>query len=102
MWRTGPEPENCTAPVAPPSSSTRPAPLVPSKQINANTLPDTNLRASSAFIICPAKAGAITALAVTAPNTKREGILQLRLTEPGQPPYPSLPAPYHTTHANIE
>ena len=42
----------------------RPAPRVPSKQVNANTLPATNLRASSAFIICPARAGAITAPAV--------------------------------------
>jgi hypothetical protein len=47
---------------------------VPSKQVNAKTLPITNLRASSAFI-CPARAGVITAPAVTAPNTKRASML---------------------------
>src|SRR3979409_2666167 len=85
MGRTGPEPLNCTAPAAPPSSSTRPAPRVPSKQVNANTLPATNLRASSPFINCPATAGTITAPAVTAPNTKRASMLELQLTEQGQP-----------------
>jgi len=73
-WRTGPAPENCTAPAAPISSSTRPAPRVPSKQVNAKTLPATNLRASSA-VIWPAKAGTITAPAVTAPKTKRASML---------------------------
>jgi hypothetical protein len=48
---------------------------VPSKHVNANTFPATNLRASSAFIICPANSGAITAPAVTAPNTKRASML---------------------------
>ena len=60
------------------SSRMRPAPRVPSKQVNANTLPATNLRASSAFII-PASAGATIAPAVTAPNTKRASMLQLQL-----------------------
>src|SRR6202790_913111 len=101
MWRTGPEPENCPAPAAPPSSNIRPAPRVPSKHVNANTLPATNLRDSSAFIICPAKAGAISAPAVTAPNTKRASMLLLRLTERGQTPDVSLPAAYHTNHGNI-
>jgi hypothetical protein len=55
---------------------------VPSKQVNANILPDTNLRASSAFII-PANAGAIIAPAVIVPNTKRASMLQLQLTEHG-------------------
>src|SRR5258708_2101192 len=81
--RIGPEPENCTPPAAPTSSSTRPAPRVPSKQVNENPLPATNLRASSAFI-CPANAGTIIAPAVTAPNTKRASMLKLRLTERGQ------------------
>jgi hypothetical protein len=51
---------------------------VPSKQVKANTLPDTNLRASSAFII-PASAGTIIDPAVTAPNTKRANMPQLQL-----------------------
>jgi len=37
------------------------APRVPSKQVNANTLPATNLRASSAVIAPPASAGKIIA-----------------------------------------
>src|SRR6476469_8214100 len=82
IWRIGPLPLNCTAPAAPPSSRIRPAPRVPSKQVNANTLPATNLRASSAFII-PASAGAIMAPAATVPNTKRASMLQLQLTEQG-------------------
>jgi hypothetical protein len=51
----------------------RPAPRVPSKQVKANTLPATNLRASSAVII-PASAGMIIAPAVMVPNTKRANI----------------------------
>src|SRR3954453_18409512 len=73
ILRDGPEPENCTAPAAPPSSNTRPAPRVPSKQVKAKTLPATNLRASSA-VIDPAIAGAATVAARTAPNTKRATI----------------------------
>src|SRR6185369_1754365 len=49
-----------------------------STQVKENTLPDTNLRASSAFID-PAKAGAIAAPAITAPNTKRATMLLLQL-----------------------
>src|SRR5204863_5469092 len=67
-------------PAAPMSSRMRPAPRVPSKQVNAKTLPATNLRASSAFII-PASAGTTIAPAVTAPNTKRASMQQLQLTE---------------------
>src|SRR3954454_9331246 len=73
MLRDGPEPENCTAPAAPPSSNTRPAPRVPSKQVKAKTLPATNLRASSADI-GPAITGAAIEAAKTAPNTKRATI----------------------------
>src|SRR3954463_6260052 len=68
MLRDGPEPENCTAPTAPPSSIIRPAPRVPSKQLNAKTLPLTNLRASSA-VIGEANTGAAAEAARTAPNT---------------------------------
>src|ERR1700753_3824179 len=50
-WRIGPEPENCTDPAAPMSSRIRPAPRVPSKQVNVNTLPETNRRASPAVHI---------------------------------------------------
>jgi hypothetical protein len=53
----------------------RPAPRVPSKHLNAKTLPETNLRASSALMVCPAIAGAITAAAKTVPNTKRATML---------------------------
>src|SRR5882757_5997291 len=77
-WRIGPAPLNWIDPAAPRSSSTRPAPRVPSQQVKANTLPATNLRASSAFII-PASAGATIAPAVTAPNTKRASMHQLQL-----------------------
>src|SRR5882757_4576016 len=87
-------------PAAPKSSSTRPAPRLPSKQVNAKTLPATNLRASSAFII-PASAGTIIAPAVTVPNTKRASMQQLQLTERGQPPEVSLPVTYHTNRGNI-
>jgi hypothetical protein len=69
---------------------------VPSKQVKANTLPDTNLRASSAFI-CPAKAGAIDAPTTTAPNTKRASMLQLQLDPSAgnrlMPLYPLLTIP---------
>src|ERR1700751_1334130 len=95
-WRTGPEPLNCTAPATPMSSSIRPAPRVPSKQVKTNTLPATNLRASSA-LICPAKAGAIAAPATTAPNTKRASILSLQLDPSAgdrrKPLYPLLTIP---------
>src|SRR5579863_8696253 len=78
------------------SSRIRPAPRVPSKQVKANTLPDTNLRASSAFI-CPANAGAIAAPATTAPNTKRTSMLQLQLDPSAgkrlMPLYPLLTIP---------
>src|SRR5882757_8334277 len=80
--RIGPEPENWIEPVAPMSSRTRPAPRVPSKQVKANTLPATNLRASSAFIM-PANAGTTIAPAVTAPNTKRASMQLLQLTSAG-------------------
>src|SRR5215475_7056164 len=96
----GPEPENCTAPAAPMSSRMRPAPRVPSKQVKANTLPATNLRASSAVII-PASAGATIAPAVTAPNTRRASIFQLQLHHSGGPEV-SLPAAYHTNRGEIE
>ena len=66
------------------SSRMRPAPRVPSTQVKANTLPATNLRASSAVII-PASAGVIIAPAVTAPNTKRASMLQLQLHPSGGP-----------------
>jgi hypothetical protein len=76
---------------------------VPSKQVKANTLPNTNLRASSAFI-CPAKAGAIAAPATTAPNTKRASMLQLQLDPSAgnrlMPLYPLLTIP--TTMATLE
>src|ERR1700709_1451580 len=98
--RIGPAPANCTEPAAPPSSRIRPAPRVPSKQVKANTLPDTNLRASSAFIM-PAHAGTIIAPTATAPTTKRESMLQLQLTERGQPPDVPLPAAYHNNRGNI-
>src|SRR5215207_9723544 len=105
-------------PAAPRSSRTRPAPRLPSKQVKANTLPLTNLRASSAFII-PANAGTTIAAAVTAPNTKRASMQQLQLTERGHPPclsmtsaenqnpvfrimQASLPAAYHTNRGDIE
>src|SRR4051812_1774170 len=98
MLRAGPEPENWTAPAAPPSSNTRPAPRVPSKQVKAKTLPATNLRASSA-VIDPASAGVATVAASTAPNTKRATI--------GYSEQPSaddrlmsLPAAYHTNRGN--
>src|SRR5204863_9941357 len=100
-WRIGPEPLNWTEPAAPRSSMIRPAPRVPSKQVKANTLPLTNLRASSAFII-PASAGTIIAPAVTAPNTKRASMQQLQLTERGHPLIGfSLPAAYHNNRGNI-
>src|ERR1700682_4588315 len=92
----GPEPENWIEPAAPMSSRMRPAPRVPSKQVKANTLPDTNLRASSAFI-CPANADAIAALATNAPNTKRASMLQLQLDPSAgnrlMPLYPLLTIP---------
>src|SRR3954470_13364783 len=65
------------------SSRIRPAPRVPSKQVKANTLPDTNLRASSAFI-CPANTGAVIAPAVMAPNTKRANICNSDLPSAGK------------------
>src|SRR5579864_341816 len=86
----GPAPLNCTDPAAPMSSRIRPAPRVPSKQVNENSLPITKWRASSAFI-CPATAGAMAALAITAPNTKRASMLQLQLHQLRRSPlYPLL------------
>src|ERR1700712_1897899 len=101
MWRIGPEPENWIEPAAPISSRMRPAPRVPSKQLNANTLPDTNLRASSAFII-PASAGTTIAPAVTAPRTKRANMQLLQLTKSaGIGLTASLPATYHINRGNF-
>jgi len=57
------------------SSSKRPAPRVPSKQVNANTLPATNLRASSAVIAPPASAGKINRPGGDGTNTKRASML---------------------------
>jgi hypothetical protein len=73
---------------------------VPSKQVNANILPATNLRASSAVII-PASAGMIVTTAVTAPNTKRASIAKLQLHQSGGSDV-SLPAAYHTNRGDIE
>src|SRR5438067_12757627 len=96
-WRIGPEPLNWIEPAAPRSSSTRPAPRVPSKQVKAKILPVTNLRASSAFML-PASAGTIIALAVTAPRTKRASMLLLQLNKRARAPalrylYPLLTIP---------
>src|SRR4051795_8963937 len=82
-WRIGPEPENWIDPAAPPSSRMRPAPRLPSKHRNANVLPETNRRASSAFMVCPAIAGTAALAARTAneaPNTTRANILNSNLT----------------------
>jgi hypothetical protein len=49
----------------------------------------------------PASAGTIIAPAVIVPNTKRATMLQLQLTERGQPPEASLPAAYHINRGNI-
>ena len=90
-------------PAAPRSSRMRPAPRVPSKQVKANTLPATNLRASSAFII-PASAGTIIAPAVTAPKTKRASMSYSNLPRARAPAVYgsfSLPAAYHTNRGNI-
>src|SRR6187402_3197888 len=98
MLREGPEPENCTAPAAPPSSNTRPAPRVPSKQVKANTLPATNLRASSAVML-PAIAGIATDAANTAPNTKRATMEYSDKLSADDRQTP-LPAAYHTNRGN--
>src|SRR6187402_760738 len=99
MLREGPEPENCTAPAAPPSSNTRPAPRVPSKQVKAKILPATNRRASSAFMTEPAIAGIATEAANTAPNTYRAtiGYSDQLSADDRQTP---LPAAYHTNRGN--
>ena len=91
---------NWIEPAAPISSRMRPAPRVPSKQVNAKTLPATNLRASSAFII-PASAGTTIAPAVTVPNTKRASMHELRLQPSAGDRRSSLPAAYHINRGNI-
>jgi hypothetical protein len=61
--------------------------------VKAKTLPFTNLRASSAFII-PASAGTIIAPAVTAPRTKRASMQLLQLNKSaGARLYPVLTIP---------
>jgi len=81
MCRTGPG-RKCTAPAAPTILEDPACARVHEARKRGTTLPATNLRGLIAFIICPAKAGAITAPAVTAPNTKRASMLINRPNEP--------------------
>ena len=87
-------------PAAPPSSRMRPAPRVPSKHVNANILPDTNLRASSALIVCPAKAGATTAAAKRSPTQNARACLTPTYWA-GSHLYPLLTIPTMATLAQV-
>ena len=98
---TGPEPENCTAPAAPRSSRMRPAPRVPSKQVKANTLPATNRRASSAFML-PGNGRRKRPHRRDSPQHNTRKHAQLRTNPSSGRCLISLPAAYHTNHGDIE
>ena len=78
--RTGPAPANWIEPVTEPSCWMRPAPRVPSTQVKAKSFPAMNWRACSGFKDS-ATDGPATALATSAPHTKRESMLLLRLND---------------------